>query len=128
MLIFFVIDQVFHILRLFTALNVVYDLFFTRKTTISDKNSLIRPYFYSVRTFTRTSDNTTSLNIGGPIYGPSPTSNFWGTVLHQRNGTGASTRLNPALPDSKVVSEISEGQCFVCYLTAFECSFGSTFQ
>src|SRR6218665_2447540 len=50
---FLVIDQVFQILRLFTVLNVVYDPFFTRKSTISKKNSLIRPFFYSVRTFAR---------------------------------------------------------------------------
>src|SRR6218665_3405347 len=47
---FLVIDQVFQILRFFTLLNVVYDLFFTRNTTISEKNSLIAPFFYSVRT------------------------------------------------------------------------------
>ena len=41
---FLVIGQVFLILRFFTLLNVVYDLFFTRKT-ISEKNSLIAPFF-----------------------------------------------------------------------------------
>src|SRR6218665_2735113 len=50
---FVVIDQVFQILRFFTVLNVVYNPFFTRKTTISEKNSLITPLFYSVRTFAR---------------------------------------------------------------------------
>src|SRR6218665_77017 len=50
---FLVIDQVFQISRIFTVLNVVYDPFFTRKTTISQKNSFIRPIFYSLRTFTR---------------------------------------------------------------------------
>src|SRR6218665_1819440 len=34
----------FQILRFFTLLNLVYDPFFTRKTTISKKNSLIRPF------------------------------------------------------------------------------------
>src|SRR6218665_2377038 len=43
----------FQILRFFTVLNVVYDPFFTRKTTISEKNSLIRPCFYYVPTFAR---------------------------------------------------------------------------
>ena len=71
---FLVIDQ---ILRFFTVLNHVYNLFFTRKTTISEKNSLIRPFF-TLFVLTRASDNTTFLNIGGPMHGPSPTSNFWG--------------------------------------------------
>src|SRR6218665_1024704 len=42
---FLVMDQVFQILRFFTVSNVVYDPFFTRKTTISEKNSLITPFF-----------------------------------------------------------------------------------
>ena len=42
---FLVIDQVFQISRFFTVLNVVYDPFFSRKTTSSEKNSLIRPFF-----------------------------------------------------------------------------------
>ena len=42
---FLVIDQVFQIFRFFTVLNVIYDPFFTRKTAISEKNSLIRPFF-----------------------------------------------------------------------------------
>src|SRR6218665_3402375 len=71
---FLVIDQ---ILRFFTVLNHVYNLFFTRKTTISEKNSLIRPFF-TLFLLTRASDNTTFLNIGGPMHGPTPTSNFWG--------------------------------------------------
>src|SRR6218665_382310 len=48
---FLVIDQVFvifpfifQILRIFTVLNVVYDPFFIRKNTISEKNSLTTPY------------------------------------------------------------------------------------
>src|SRR6218665_1202642 len=43
----------FQILRIFAVLNVVYDPFFTTKTTISKKNSLTTPFFYSVRTLTR---------------------------------------------------------------------------
>jgi len=43
-LLFLVIDQVFQILRFFTVLNVVYNPFFTSKTTISEKNSLIRAF------------------------------------------------------------------------------------
>src|SRR6218665_351215 len=48
---FLVIDEVFvifpfifQILRIFTVLNVVYDPFFIRKNTISEKNSLTTPY------------------------------------------------------------------------------------
>src|SRR6218665_2957739 len=67
---------------LFTALNVVYDPFFTRKTTISDKNSLIRPCFLLCSYFrAHPTTLSTSLNIGGgPIHGSSPTSNFLGAV------------------------------------------------
>src|SRR6218665_2338239 len=76
---FLVIDQGFQILLFFTVLNVVYDPFFTRKSTISKNNSLIRPYFLLCSYF-RASDNTTSLNIGGDqCMGRPPTSNlFWG--------------------------------------------------
>ena len=70
---FLVIDQVFKILRFFTVLNVVYDPFFTTKTTISEKNSLIRPFFYSVRTFARIRQHYFSKCWGGPMHGPSPT-------------------------------------------------------
>src|SRR6218665_1293849 len=55
---FLVIDQVFlifpfffQILRICTVLNVVYDPFFTRKTTISEKRIPSLHLFYSVRTF-----------------------------------------------------------------------------
>jgi len=43
---FLVIDQIFLIFRIFTVLNV-YDPFFTRKTTIPEKNSLIIPFLLS---------------------------------------------------------------------------------
>ena len=36
-----------------TIFNVVYDLFLTKTTTISEKNSFMTPLFYSVRTFAR---------------------------------------------------------------------------
>ena len=42
---FLVIDHVFQILRFFTVLNVLYNPFFTIKTTISENNSLITPFF-----------------------------------------------------------------------------------
>ena len=61
------------------ALNVVYDPFFTRKTTISEKNSLTTPFF-TLFVLSRASDNTTSQNIGGRMHGPSPHLKFWGTV------------------------------------------------
>src|SRR6218665_3636839 len=68
---FLVIDQVFlifpfffKILCIFTVLNVEYDPFFTRKTTISENNSLTTPFF-TLFVLSRASDNTTSQNIGG---------------------------------------------------------------
>src|SRR6218665_2881766 len=73
-----IFDQVFQILRFFTLLNVVYIRpFLHQKTTISKKNSLIAPFF-TLFVLSRTSDNTTSLNIGGPMHGPSPPQIFGG--------------------------------------------------
>ena len=72
-----VIDQVFQILRFFTLLNVVYDLFFTRKSTISEKNSLIAPFF-TLFVLSRASNNTTSLNIGGNQYMGRPPPQIFG--------------------------------------------------
>src|SRR6218665_3105793 len=57
-----------HIFRMFTMLNVVYDHFLTRKTQ-----------FFTLFMLSRTSDNTTSQNIGGTnAWAVPPTSNFWG--------------------------------------------------
>src|SRR6218665_3381519 len=59
-----------HSFRMFTMLNVVYDHFLTRK-----------PPFFTLFILSRTSDNTTSQNIGGDqCMGRPPTSNFGGTV------------------------------------------------
>ena len=78
---FLVTDQVLQIFRIFTVLNVVYDLFFTRKITISEKNSLMTLFLYFVRTFARVRQhNTTFQNIGGTDAWTVPTSNFGGTV------------------------------------------------
>src|SRR6218665_2637147 len=80
-MIFLVIDQVFQILRFFTILNVVYGPFFTRKATISEKNSLIRPFFYSVRTFARIRQHYFSKYWGDQCMGrPPPQIFFGGTV------------------------------------------------
>src|SRR6218665_2358829 len=46
-------------------MSYIYDPFFTRKTTISEKNSLIRPFFTLFVLSRRASDITTPLNIGG---------------------------------------------------------------
>src|SRR6218665_3040574 len=60
-----VIDQVFLIFRIFTVLNVVYDPFFTRKTTISEKNFLMTP-FLKLCSYFRAHPTTLLLkNIGG---------------------------------------------------------------
>src|SRR6218665_366856 len=83
---FLVIDQVFRIFpffsqifRVFTRLNVVYDPFLTRKTTISEKNSFMTP-FYFVRPFVRTPQHSSSKYWGDGCMGRPPTSNFGGTV------------------------------------------------
>ena len=83
---FLVIDKVYlmifpffsQILRIFTVLNVVYDPFFTRKTTISENNSLMTPFFI-LFVLSRASDNTTQ-NIGGTDAWAVPHLKFWGTV------------------------------------------------
>src|SRR6218665_3430723 len=57
-----------HIFRMFIMLNVIYDHFLTRKTQ-----------FFTLFMLSRTSDNTTSQNIGGDqCMGGPPTSNFGG--------------------------------------------------
>src|SRR6218665_3233248 len=74
---FLVIDHVFLILRVFTVLNVINDHFFTRKTTIFEKNSLMTTFFYSIRTFAPIRQHY-SKYWGAHLHGPSPTSNFLG--------------------------------------------------
>ena len=66
---FLVIDQVFvifpfifQILRIFTVLNVVYDPFFIRKNTISEKKLLDNTLF-TLFVLSRASDNTLLLKI-----------------------------------------------------------------
>src|SRR6218665_1991148 len=64
----FVIHQDFLIFRIFTVLNVVYDSFFTRKSTILHyfrKEFLDDTIFCSVRDFARIRQHYTSQNIGG---------------------------------------------------------------
>src|SRR6218665_568359 len=82
---FLVIDQVFRIFPffsqifpLFTMLDVVYDPFLTRKTTLFQKELLYDTFFYSVRTFTHIRQHYFSKYWGVRMHGPSPTSNFWG--------------------------------------------------
>jgi len=63
----------FQIFRIFTVFNVVYDPFFTRKTTISEKNSSITSFFILLTTLL--------LKIlGERMHGPSPHLKLWGTV------------------------------------------------
>src|SRR6218665_508834 len=52
--------------------------FLHQKTTISEKNSLIRPFFYSVRTFARIRKHYFSKYWGDQCMGRPPTSNFGG--------------------------------------------------
>src|SRR6218665_1091324 len=84
---FLVINQVFLILTLsFQILcviivsNVIYDPFFTTKSPLSTKKIPWRHLFFTLFKLSRPSHNTTSQNIGGPTHGPSPTSNFGGSV------------------------------------------------
>src|SRR6218665_1053329 len=83
---FLVIDQIFRILpffsrilRIFSMLNVVYDLFLTRKTTISEKNSFMTPFFLC--SYFRAHPTTLLLkNIGGTDAWAGPHLKFGGTV------------------------------------------------
>src|SRR6218665_2542349 len=79
-----------HIFRMFTMLNVVYDHFLTRKTQ-----------FFTLFMLSRTSDNTTSQNIGGDrSMGGPPTSNFGGPSLQ------SPPRSPPLLTITKLVYNI----------------------
>src|SRR6218665_1041106 len=86
---FLVIDQVFlifpfffQIVRILTVLNVEYDPFFIRKTSISEKNSMTR-HLFTLFVLSRASDNTTSqiLGRGYGCMGRPPHLKFWGIVL-----------------------------------------------
>src|SRR6218665_101196 len=55
---------------------VVYVTFFTRKTPISENNSLMTPFFQFV--LSRCPTNTTSLNFGGDGCMGRPHLKFWG--------------------------------------------------
>src|SRR6218665_2720201 len=57
--------------------NVVYDPFLTKRTTNSEKNSFMTPFF-TLFVLSRASDNTTSQNIGGRMHGPYPHLKFLG--------------------------------------------------
>src|SRR6218665_1506821 len=71
---FLVIDLVFQI---FCNKMSYRDPFYTGKTTLSEKNSLIRQFF-TLFILSHTSDNTTSLNIGGTNAWAVPHLKFWG--------------------------------------------------
>src|SRR6218665_1748181 len=84
---FLVIDQVFRIfpffsqiVLIFTVLNVVYDPFLTRKTTISEKNSFMTPFLLC--SYFHAHPTTLLLKIlGGRMHGLSPHLKFFlGTV------------------------------------------------
>src|SRR6218665_2997614 len=73
-----VIDQVFLIFRIFTVLNVVYHPLFTRKSTMSEKNSFMTHFLYSFRTFARIRQHYFSKYWGDGCMGRPPTPIFWG--------------------------------------------------
>src|SRR6218665_553811 len=85
---FLVIHQVFlifpfisQIFRFFTMLNVVYDPFHTRKTTIFRIEFRYDTFLNSVRAFTRIRQHYFSKYWGrGGCMGRPPTSSFGGTV------------------------------------------------
>src|SRR6218665_216824 len=81
------------IFRMFTMLNVVYDHFLTRKTQ-----------FFTLFMLSRTSDNTTSQNIGGDqCMGGPPPQIFGGTV----------PQSSPRSPPLRDAIEISEHFCIL---------------
>jgi len=55
-------------------------LFLPKNLCFRTKHSFMTPFFKSQFVLCHTSNNTTSQNIGGRMHGPSPTSNFKGTV------------------------------------------------
>src|SRR6218665_1721210 len=70
----------FQISHIFTVLNTIYDPLFTRKNPISENNSLVTPFF-TLFLLSRSSDNTTSQNIGGTDAWAIPHLKFfWGAV------------------------------------------------
>src|SRR6218665_2506317 len=79
---FFSHRPVFHILRFFTVLNVVYDTFLRpflhKKNHYFRKEFLDKTIFYSVRASTRIRQHYFSKYWGGPMYGPSPHLEFGG--------------------------------------------------
>src|SRR6218665_808011 len=68
-----VIDQVFLIFCIFTVLDVVYDPFFTRKNTVSEKNSLMT--LFLLCSYFRAHPTTLLLKILGAV---PPPQIFWG--------------------------------------------------
>src|SRR6218665_1725466 len=77
-----------HIFRMFTMLNVVYDHFLIRKTQ-----------FFTLFMLSRTSDNTTSQNIGGTNAWAVPHLKFWGDRSPQ-----SPLGLRPCLRQSTIVN------------------------
>ena len=88
---FLVIDQDFRIFpffsqifRIFTMLNIVYDPYMTlssQEKPLFHKRISLR-HFFLLCSYFRAHPTTlyTSQNIGGRMYGPSPTSNLWAGV------------------------------------------------
>src|SRR6218665_3309443 len=74
--VFLIFTLSFQILRIFTVSNVVYDPFFTRKTTISEENSLTTTFLLC--SCFRAHPTTLLLKIlWGPMHGPSPHLKFF---------------------------------------------------
>src|SRR6218665_496144 len=74
---FLVIDQVFRIFRISSPNFRIFYYVQCRTTTFSEKNSFMTPFLLC--SYFRAHPTTLLLKIlGGRMYGPSPTSNFWG--------------------------------------------------
>src|SRR6218665_3677266 len=83
--VFLILPIFFHIFNIFTVCYVihVYDPFFTRKTPISENNSLITPLF-TLFVLSRTSDkHYFSKYWGGRMHGPIPHQTFFGRTVPQ---------------------------------------------
>jgi len=76
---FFRFSYLFLIFHIFTACNVVCDPFHENSPYfISENNSLMTSFFYSVRSFARIRQTLLFKILGGRMLGPSPTSNLGG--------------------------------------------------
>src|SRR6218665_1364324 len=116
-----IIDQVFRIffsqiIRIFTMLNVVYDPFLTRTTTISEKNSFMT--LFLLCSYFRTHPTTLLLKIlGGRMHGPPPPQILGGP-------SPSPSRSPPLIPSSETLSNtIFSKSIWIFYTLSLCCIF-----